>query len=104
MEASEKPAPKGDSASEKQLNFIRSLQKRMDLDDDGLEEIKTIFREAEVKVLRRKLKVGGVLYISYNTLPGWAPMLPMRHLMTQYVKSAGASGTVFGARGATPAR
>lgn len=34
-----------------------------DLNDDGLEEIKTIFRHAEVKVLRRKLmKKGGVYY------------------------------------------
>jgi hypothetical protein len=32
--------------------------------------------------VRRKLKVGGVLYISYNTMPGWATFAPMRHLMT----------------------
>ncbi|MDX6770412.1 MAG: MgtC/SapB family protein [Elusimicrobiota bacterium] len=35
-----------------------------DLDDDGLEEIKTIFRHAEVKVLRRKLMKRGGLYYS----------------------------------------
>lgn len=35
-----------------------------DLDDDGLEEIKTIFREAEVKVLRRKLMKKDFLYFS----------------------------------------
>ncbi|UTY60754.1 methyltransferase [Massilia sp. erpn] len=34
--------------------------------------------------LRRKLKVGGVLYISYNTQPGWAQMAPMRDLLQQY--------------------
>lgn len=34
-----------------------------------------------VDFLRRKLKVGGVLYISYNTLPGWAPFLPFRELL-----------------------
>ncbi len=34
--------------------------------------------------LRRKLKVGGVVYISYNTLPGWNSLAPVRHLMTQH--------------------
>jgi hypothetical protein len=34
-----------------------------------------------VDFLKRKLKVGGVLYISYNTLPGWAEFAPIRHLM-----------------------
>ncbi|WP_172116136.1 class I SAM-dependent methyltransferase [Halomonas hibernica] len=38
-------------------------------------------REVIVDFLRRKLKVGGVLYISYNTQPGWAAFGPMRHLL-----------------------
>jgi SAM-dependent methyltransferase len=42
--------------------------------------------------IRRKLKVGGVLYISYNTMPGWAAMVPMRHLMTQHANVMGALG------------
>ncbi len=42
--------------------------------------------------LRRKLKVGGVLYISYNTQPGWASMLPMRELLNQHTDVMGASG------------
>ena len=29
-------------------------------------------RAAVVEFLRRKLKPGGVLYISYNASPGWA--------------------------------
>lgn len=37
-----------------------------------------------VDFIRRKLKVGGVLYISYNTQPGWAAMVPVRHILTQY--------------------
>ena len=45
-----------------------------------------------VDFVRRKLKVGGVLYISYNTLPGWAPMLPMRHLLSEYAQAMGAPG------------
>lgn len=37
-----------------------------------------------VDFVRRRLKTGGVLYISYNTLPGYAAMVPMRNLMTQH--------------------
>lgn len=33
--------------------------------------------------IRRKLKVGGIVYVSYNTLPGWASGAPLRHLMTE---------------------
>lgn len=45
-----------------------------------------------VDFVRRKLKVGGVLYISYNCLPGWAPMVPVRDLLTQYADSMTAPG------------
>ncbi len=45
-----------------------------------------------VDFLRRKLKVGGVFYVSYNTLPGWAAMVPMRHLLTQHAEVMGAPG------------
>ncbi|RFP35489.1 class I SAM-dependent methyltransferase [Duganella sp. BJB476] len=37
-----------------------------------------------VDFVQRKLKVGGVLYISYNTQPGFAAMIPVRDLMTQH--------------------
>jgi len=33
-----------------------------------------------------------VLYISYNTLPGWASFAPMRHLMTEHAEVLGAEG------------
>lgn len=49
-------------------------------------------RAVIVDFIRRKLKVGGVVYISYNTLPGWSSFAPMRHLMTQHATSMGASG------------
>jgi SAM-dependent methyltransferase len=49
-------------------------------------------RAVIVDFIRRKLKVGGVLYISYNTQPGWAPIAPMRHLMTEYAQTMGATG------------
>lgn len=45
-----------------------------------------------VDFVRRKLKVGGVLYISYNTQPGWAAFAPMRHLMTEHAEVIGVEG------------
>jgi len=49
-------------------------------------------RQVIVNFVRRKLKVGGVLYISYNTLPGWAAFAPMRHLMTEHAEVLGSEG------------
>ncbi|WP_019701374.1 methyltransferase regulatory domain-containing protein [Paracidovorax oryzae] len=37
-------------------------------------------RQAIVRFIERRLKPGGVVYVSYNTLPGWAPLLPLREL------------------------
>lgn len=45
-----------------------------------------------VDFVRRKLKVGGVLYISYNTYPGWAAFAPVRHLMTEHAEIIGSEG------------
>jgi hypothetical protein len=57
-----------------------------------------------IGILRRKLKVGGVLYISYNTQPGWAAMVPVRDLMAQHADvlaapRAGVTLTVNGTAG-----
>ncbi len=41
-------------------------------------------RREVVAFIRRKLKVGGVLYISYNCLPGWSAFLPLRELMVAH--------------------
>jgi SAM-dependent methyltransferase len=49
-------------------------------------------RQVIVNFIRKKLKVGGVLYISYNTLPGWASFAPMRHLMTEHAEVLGSEG------------
>ena len=49
-------------------------------------------RQVIVDFIRKKLKVGGVLYISYNTLPGWGAFVPMRHLMAQHAELLGAKG------------
>jgi SAM-dependent methyltransferase len=49
-------------------------------------------RAVIIDFIAKKLKVGGVLYISYNTLPGWAAFAPMRHLMTEHSDIIGAEG------------
>jgi SAM-dependent methyltransferase len=49
-------------------------------------------RHRIVDFVRRKLKVGGVLYVSYNTQPGWASMIPMRHLLTEHARVMGSQG------------
>lgn len=49
-------------------------------------------RHIIVDFIRRKLKVGGVLYISYNTEAGWASMVPMRRLMTKHSAVMSAPG------------
>jgi SAM-dependent methyltransferase len=49
-------------------------------------------RHIIVDFVRRKLKVGGVLYLSYNTQPGWAATVPLRDLLTEHSDVMGASG------------
>ncbi len=49
-------------------------------------------RAVIVDFIRRKLKVGGVVYISYNTQPGWAAMIPMRDLLTEHSEMMGVRG------------
>ena len=55
-------------------------------------------RAVIVDFVRKKLKVGGVLYLSYNTQPGWAPYLPLRHLLTEHAQSMGRPGEGVPAR------
>ena len=49
-------------------------------------------RRVIVDFLKSKLNTGGVLYVSYNTLPGWAQFAPMRQLMTDHVNKYGPQG------------
>jgi SAM-dependent methyltransferase len=49
-------------------------------------------RAVIVDFVRRKLKVGGVLYVSYNTQPGWAAMVPMRDLFVEHAAVMGSPG------------
>jgi SAM-dependent methyltransferase len=55
-------------------------------------------RAVIVDFIRRKLKVGGVLYISYNTQPGWAAMVPVRDLLVEYSEVMGTPGQGIVAR------
>lgn len=50
-------------------------------------------RAVIVEFVRKRLKAGGVLYISYNTFPGWAHFAPMRHLLSQHAASMGTVGS-----------
>ncbi len=49
-------------------------------------------RHAIVEFMRRRLKVGGVVYISYNIMPGWSAEKPLRDLMWLHTELAGAQG------------
>lgn len=42
-----------------------------------------------IDIVRRKLAIGGLLYVSYNCTPGWAAAMPLRHLMTIQSELAG---------------
>lgn len=55
-------------------------------------------RHIIVDFLRRKLKVGGVLFISYNTMPGMATMLPVRELLTCYAETMCTKGQGIASR------
>ena len=46
-------------------------------------------REAIRRIIRRRLKPGGLVYLSYNCLPGWAVEAPLRKLLIEI----GATGT-----------
>lgn len=41
---------------------------------------------AIVEIARKRLKPGGLLYVSYNCMPGWAPMIPVQRLMREHAK------------------
>lgn len=38
-----------------------------------------------VRILERMLKPGGMVYASYNCLPGWAPLVPLQRFIADYV-------------------
>jgi len=55
-------------------------------------------RRIIVDFLHRKLKVGGVVYISYNTQPGFAALLPLHDLLSRFADATGEAQRAPGAR------
>lgn len=45
-----------------------------------------------VRFIQKHLRVGGVLYMSYNTLPGWTYFLPIRQMIWDYADQLQGSG------------
>lgn len=71
------------------------LARRQDLPDFDVIALHGIWswisddnRRVIVDIARRKLKVGGVLYISYNATPGWSASMPLRHLLMMHAELA----------------
>jgi SAM-dependent methyltransferase len=46
-------------------------------------------RRALIKLAAAKLKKGGLFYVGYNALPGWAPIEPLRRLIVARAASVG---------------
>jgi hypothetical protein len=40
-------------------------------------------QDAIVEILRQRVQPDGIVYASYNCMPGWAPLLPIRQFMLQ---------------------
>ena len=55
-------------------------------------------RAVIVDFLRRRLKPGGVVYLSYNAFPGRAPMVPVRSLMMAHAESMSAPNLPIGGK------
>ncbi|MEO5346916.1 MAG: methyltransferase regulatory domain-containing protein [Magnetococcus sp. YQC-9] len=43
-------------------------------------------RRLIIDFVRQRLRVGGMLYLSYNTQPGWAARIPLRHLIDEHAR------------------
>jgi SAM-dependent methyltransferase len=48
-------------------------------------------RQAIIAFIRQRLKPGGLAYISYDTMPGWAGMAPLRRVLVQHASAGGVS-------------
>ncbi len=45
-------------------------------------------RQLLAELCRRKLAVGGLVYLSYNCTPGWSAAMPLRHLLSLHAELA----------------
>ena len=52
-------------------------------------------RNIIVALLRKLLKPAGVVYISYNCLPGWSLKAPMQRLMSEFAEARGVKGSAL---------
>lgn len=50
-------------------------------------------RQNIISLIKHKLNLGGIVYISYNTLPGWSSFEPMRTLLTEHANNFGSRST-----------
>ena len=55
-------------------------------------------REAALNFVQAKLKQGGLFYVSYNALPGWAAVEPLRRLMLDHTRDGQYASTLDRAR------
>jgi hypothetical protein len=46
-------------------------------------------QKALTAILRRRLRKAGALYVSYNCMPGWGPLAPIRRLVDEVGRSGG---------------
>lgn len=46
-------------------------------------------RKAVLNFISKKLKVGGLVYLSFNTLPGWSADMPLRRLFLGHAETSG---------------
>jgi SAM-dependent methyltransferase len=53
-------------------------------------------RQVIVALIRRRLKSGGLFYISYDAMPGWAGIAPLRRLLVQQYASSGHASSDIG--------
>lgn len=49
-------------------------------------------RAALVALLNRALQPGGLVYVSYNTLPGWTSAIPLQHMLRRLQVASSVSG------------
>ena len=56
-------------------------------------------RREIVAVLDKYLRPGGLVYVSYNAMPGWASLLPIRELMRSHTAGRGLGSYKRAARG-----
>jgi SAM-dependent methyltransferase len=47
-------------------------------------------RQTIVAFIRRRLKPAGLLYVSYDAMPGWAGIAPLRRVLVQHAAASGA--------------